>query len=288
MNLTSRTLLVIHQKSKQRKCLLDLLVTAFGLLLLASMISGCSRSVSPKLAPDRRPVVNQRMAVQRQVLPAPELALTPEVERELKKFSSRNSQFVEAALQRRAAYYEIIKQIFVDEGVPEELLNVAIIESGFRPEAKSPVGALGIWQFMKSTARVYGLEVSRNEDQRRDPILSSIAAARHLRDLYIAYQDWNLALAAYNAGSGGIDRAINRAGTRDFWELARRGKLRTQTKNYVARFTAVSLMLKEPDKYFYDLPSTLLVKREVGVSDDNNSNSQNAAHESGLAALSVG
>ena len=100
-----------------------------------------------------------------------------------------------------------------------------------------------MWQFMKSTARLYGLKVGLFVDERQDPILSTIAAARLLRDLYDQYQDWHLALAAYNAGTGAIDRALARVRDRDFWTLARSGRLNRQTAEFVPKFIAASLLM---------------------------------------------
>lgn len=137
----------------------------------------------------------------------------------------------------------MLVEVFRDEGIPPELINVALIESGFKPDARSYAGAVGIWQFMKATARRYGLVVTRKEDQRRDPILATVAAARHLRDLYTQYEDWYLALAAYNAGSGSVDRAMLRARSSDFWELCRKKKLRVQTARYVPKIVAATIIV---------------------------------------------
>jgi len=186
------------------------------------------------------------------MLPSPKIELTPEVRRELQVYTHQNSTFIASALNRGEEYLPMVRQIFADEGVPPQLLNLAIIESGFRPDAKSPAGAAGIWQFMKSTARLYGLKVTPYEDQRHDPILSSIAAARHLRDLYLSYNDWLLALAAYNAGSGSIDRALMRTGAEDFWTLSRKAKntkLRRETLRYVPRFVAITWAIENDERF---------------------------------------
>ena len=177
------------------------------------------------------------------LLPALPLTVTPEVQRELDHFLGPASQFIAKALERREAYYPMLVEVFRDEGVPAELINVAMIESGFKPDAKSYAGAVGIWQFMKATARRYGLVVTRKEDQRRDPILATVAAARHLRDLYTQYEDWYLALAAYNAGSGSIDRAMMRAGSSDFYQLSRKKKIRLQTARYVPKIVAATIIV---------------------------------------------
>ena len=235
-------------------------------VVLGLVLTGCSGlGRSPDLSPraSLAPVASENLLarhVRPVPLPAPTLEITPEVQREIDRFSHRDSTFISAALEQREEHYDTMRQIFSDEGVPVELLNVAMIESGYRPDAKSSAGAVGMWQFLKSTGRLYGLQVGVFEDQRKDPVLSTIAAARHLRDLYLAYSDWNLALAAYNAGAGGVDRAINRAGTTDFWELSRSGKLRLQTRQYVARFVAVTLMMQTPEKYLGKRPEQILAR----------------------------
>ena len=189
------------------------------------------------------------------MLPSPKLQITPEVSKEIKYFAHKDPRYIHKAMERRQKYFSTIATIFIDEGIPIELLNLAMIESGFDCDARSPSGAVGMWQFIKSTAEIYGLRVGWFRDDRKDPILSTIAAARHLRDLYQSYSDWYLALAAYNAGPGAVDRAIVRAGVADFWEISRRGLLRRETRRYVPRFIAVSLITREPDAHGFDSKS---------------------------------
>ena len=176
-------------------------------------------------------------------LPEPELERTPEVEREIRLM--RKGYSMRHALQRRAKYHRLVSEIFVDEGVPLAISNLALIESGYNHAARSPAGAVGLWQLTSGTARRYGLKISPKQDDRLDPILSSIAAARHLRDLYVIYKDWHFALAAYNAGSYGLDKALSRARSRNFWELARSGQIRSETARFVPKFIAASLLVKE-------------------------------------------
>jgi membrane-bound lytic murein transglycosylase D len=119
------------------------------------------------------------------------------------------------------------------------LLAVALVESGFNPLALSPKGARGIWQFMPATAQRYGLTVEPMNDHRTHPERSTRAAARYLRDLYKQFGDWKLALAAYNWGEDKVQRVIDRTGVRDFDEMARRGLLPAETRNYVPAVLAV-------------------------------------------------
>ncbi|MBX7136670.1 MAG: lytic transglycosylase domain-containing protein [Oligoflexia bacterium] len=178
-------------------------------------------------------------------LPAPRLEMTPEVKRELVNMD--RGQLVPASLERGADHLPIMQEILLDEGIPVELANLALIESGFNSEARSHAGAVGLWQLMAPTAKLYGLKVNLFEDQRKDPILSTLAAARHLRDLYQNYNDWNLVLAAYNAGSGTLNRAISTSGSSDYWALARTGRLNTETARFVPRFIASCLLSKDGD-----------------------------------------
>ena len=193
-----------------------------------------------------------QLGAPRAKLPPPPLELTAETRRELSAILRNHDGYLTSALRRREGLLPLIAEIWEDEGMPPELINVALIESRFDPNARSHAGAVGMWQFMRSTARIYGLRVTAKEDQRRDPILSTIAAARHLRDLYHSYNDWLLALAAYNAGSGAIDRALRRTRASDFWALARnrrRSGLRIETARYVPRFIAVSFAIKNHETF---------------------------------------
>lgn len=186
------------------------------------------------------------------VLPQVDLGVTPEVQAELDRFMSRERSTVNDILARGADKFGPMAEVFEDAGVPRELLTVAAVESGLNTRAASPAGARGMWQFMKSTARLYGLRVDRQRDDRTDFIRSTEAAAKHLRDLFILFQDWHLALAAYNAGSGAINRVVNKTGEEDFWGLARAGHLPRETKNFVPRVIALSLIVSNPDQYGFD------------------------------------
>jgi membrane-bound lytic murein transglycosylase D len=186
------------------------------------------------------------------VLPKPEFGVTPEVQEELDRLMTRERSTVLRILDENAHHYEATKKLFEGQGVPTELLSVAAVESGFNPRAASPAGARGMWQFMKSTARLYGLKVGKKQDDRLDPKLSTVAAARHLRDLFVNFQDWHLALAAYNAGSGAVNRVMNSEGESDFWELSRNGRFSRETRKFVPRVIALSLIFSDPSRYGFD------------------------------------
>ena len=147
---------------------------------------------------------------------------------------------------RYGDYQNTLGRILVEERVPIELLAVALVESGFNPQALSPKGARGIWQLMPATAARYGLTVEPLNDHRTHPEHSTRAAARYLRDLYQQFGDWKLALAAYNWGEGKVQRVIAKTGLRNFDELARRGLLPLETRNYVPAVLAVWSELSGP------------------------------------------
>jgi len=143
----------------------------------------------------------------------------------------------------------MIEQTLKKEGVPQDLIYLAQAESGFHPLAVSRAGARGIWQFMGSRAKAYGLEHDRWVDEREDPQKSTLAAAHHLKDLYNQFGDWYLAMAAYNSGPGTVQAAVKRTGYADFWELYRRNVLPKETRNYVPIILAVTIMAKNPEQY---------------------------------------
>lgn len=168
----------------------------------------------------------------------------------IKAFSTRLKPVIETSLNRGAKYEKLFKQIFREEGVPEDLFYLPIVESGYRTRALSRAKAKGIWQFMSATARMEGLTVNWWVDERSDPEKATRAAAKHLRRLHKHYGDWYLALAAYNAGQGKVDRSIRKARSRDFWKIARhRWIFRRETRNYVPGFLAAMVIGKNPEKY---------------------------------------
>lgn len=180
------------------------------------------------------------------------LMMTDQVAGYINYFSGRGRENFENALIRSGRYQEMIQKTFKEEGVPQDLIYLAQAESGFHPLAVSRVGARGMWQFMASRGRGYGLQRTRWVDDRQDPEKATRAAARHLKDLYNQFGDWYLAMAAYNSGPGGVQSAVKRTGYADFWELYRRNVLPRETRNYVPIILAVTIMAKNPEQYGLD------------------------------------
>ena len=177
------------------------------------------------------------------------LMMTDQVAGYISYFSNRGRGQFERALARSGRYREMMLPILKEEGVPQDLIYLAQAESGFHALAVSRAGARGIWQFMGSRARGYGLSHSMWVDDRQDPEKSTRAAARHLKDLYNEFGDWYLAMAAYNSGPGTVQAAVRRTGYADFWELYRRNVLPKETRNYVPIILAVTIMAKNPSQY---------------------------------------
>jgi membrane-bound lytic murein transglycosylase D len=180
------------------------------------------------------------------------LMMTDQVAGYINYFSNRGRGTIERALARSGRYEDMIRRTLREEGVPQELIYLAQAESGFHPLAVSRAGARGMWQFMGSRAKGYGLERSWWVDDRQDPEKATRAAAHHLHDLYNEFGDWYLAMAAYNSGPGTVQSAVKRTGYADFWELYRRNALPKETRNYVPIIVAVTIMAKNPAQYGLD------------------------------------
>ena len=166
--------------------------------------------------------------------------------------SDRGRDMFATWLKRSGRYSEMIQQELRERSLPEDLIWVAMIESGFDPRAKSPAGAVGLWQFMQATGDVYDLIVNKYVDERRNPVKATRAAAQHLRDLYERFGAWDLALAAYNMGYEQLLSAIDRAGTTDFWELSRQHALPKETAAYVPKIVAAALVANNLERYGFD------------------------------------
>ncbi len=171
------------------------------------------------------------------------------VEAFIELFEGPQKQWMERALRRSGRYSQRMKQILREEGLPEDLVYLALIESGFNPYAYSRAKAMGIWQFIPGTGRRYGLVINWWIDERRDLEKSARAAAHYLKNLYGLFDDWYLAAAAYNAGEGKMQRAIRKYDSTCFWDLSQYRYLQRETKNYVPKFLAALTIAKDPGRY---------------------------------------
>jgi membrane-bound lytic murein transglycosylase D len=174
-------------------------------------------------------------------------------------FQTTRRRSFEAGLIRSRKFESVMKPIFAELGIPTDLYYLALIESGFNPKAYSSARAMGVWQFISSTGKLYGLRRTDWLDERRDPEKATRAAARHLKDLYGEFGSWPLAFAAYNAGRGRVARSIAKAGTNDFWSLDLPG----ETRNYVPAFYAALIIAKDPERYGFQLDYEQLDPTEV-------------------------
>lgn len=166
----------------------------------------------------------------------------------IKFFAAKRRGFIRIALGRSALYFDLFEEKLTEYGLPLELRFLSVIESGLRPQVKSRAGALGLWQFMYKTGRYFGLEENSYIDERMDPEKATDAACRYLKQLYGIYGDWNLALAAYNAGPGNLNNAIRRSGGKTtYWEV--RPYLPSETQGYVPNFIAATYMMTYHAEY---------------------------------------
>ncbi len=177
------------------------------------------------------------------------------VEKWIRYFTGKGRKHMKLYLERSTRYLPMMKNVLRENGLPEDLVYIALIESGFSPRAHSRANAVGYWQFIRGTGRRFGLKLDTFIDERRDPVLSTRAAAEYFKTLYNFLGSWHLAMAAYNVGEMRVKRAVTRYYTRDFWELIKkRRSFPAETKNYVPKFIAAAMIAKNPERYgFTDL-----------------------------------
>ncbi len=196
-------------------------------------------------------IEEERLQLIEEDLPSSDIPITlnERVEYFIRYFTTTKREVFARWLARSGRYMPMIKEILKSYGLPEDLVYLAMIESGFNPFAYSRAGACGIWQFIRSTGRKYGLKINYWVDERRDPEKATHAAAKYLLELYREFECWHLASASYNAGEAKLRRAIRRYGTRDFWKLSRYRYLKRETKNYVPKMIAAMIIAKNPEKF---------------------------------------
>ena len=177
------------------------------------------------------------------------IVMDSSVQAHIRYFNTAIHGRFEEWLLRLSRYQPLVETIFTEFHLPSDLVYLSLVESGFNPYAYSRAKATGPWQFMKGTAKAYGLRVDNYVDERRDPIKSTVAAARYLRDLYDLFGTWPLAMAAYNAGEGKVMRALHKARAESFSEISKTRLIRRETKEYVPRFMAATIIARNPDRY---------------------------------------
>jgi membrane-bound lytic murein transglycosylase D len=189
------------------------------------------------------------------------------VEGVLTYLQNQGRGYITTALKRMGVYQAIISETLRKEGLPQDLIYLAALESAFNPYALSRVGAKGIWQFMLGTGLLCGLKKDRWVDEREDPVKSTQAAARHLKDLYQTFGDWSLAMAAYDSGALTVQEAVERTGYADYWALRRLHALPPETEDYVPIFMATLMIAKDPKAYGFEVqPDPPLAVDQVVVS----------------------
>ena len=196
------------------------------------------------------------------------MILNDSVENHLEYFKTRGRDVFQLWLDRSARYIPVMKGIFKEKNLPEDLVYVAMIESGFNPYAVSWARAVGPRQFMPATGKLYGLKIDWWIDERKDPIKSTNAAAEHLKDLHNLFGSWPLALASYNAGAGKVQRAVLRTRSDDFWDLKASRYIRKETKNYVPKYMAATIIAKNPEAYGFNITNVDPYKYDAVVIEE--------------------
>ena len=201
---------------------------------------------SVEIPPELEGKVNQDLKDAKFSIP---IVMNKEVLQFLDYYQSRARNNTQQALNRSGIYIEEIKKIFEEEGIPEELIYMAHVESLFKHNAYSRARARGMWQFMTGTAKLYGMEVNWWVDERLDPIKSTRVAARYLNYLYEEFGDWCLVMAAYNVGPGRIMRILKKHGEMDYWTMVKRRLIPRETRNHVPATLAAILIYHNPELY---------------------------------------
>lgn len=236
--------------------------SVFGLLLASTMLAGCATRGVRMEGSGHAGVSSSGSVANADGTQAPNdlsdsgadlMGIPLEVNRLVLKwidyFQGPGRPHMERYLSRSTRYAPIMKEILRKEGLPEDLIYIALIESGFSSTAHSSASAVGYWQFIKGTGKQYRMRIDSFVDERRDFERSTVAAADYFKGLYNLFGAWYLAIASYNVGENRVKSLVMRNKTRDFWQLARENKLPQETVNYVPKFLAARLIAKEPEKY---------------------------------------
>jgi membrane-bound lytic murein transglycosylase D len=194
---------------------------------------------------DHPEIIEARLACIEKSIP---LVYNDKIHAFINYFTVKDREYTRLMMRRKNLYFPIFEKYLAKYGLPDELKYLSIIESGLNPRATSRVRAVGLWQFMSATGRYYGLDNNWYIDERMDPELATDAACRYLRDLHRMFNDWELALAAYNTGPGNVKRAIRKSGyKRTFWEIY--PQLPRETRSYVPQFVAIIYAMNHLDEH---------------------------------------
>jgi membrane-bound lytic murein transglycosylase D len=210
-------------------------------------------------------------------LSVPQVPLHQSMGKFVQEYAEDNTELFEKIKMNKSAYLKTIDQVFTQYEIPLELKYLAIIESKLKTDARSGVGAVGVWQFMPGTAKIFGLKITSKYDERQHIWKSSVAAAKYLTDLYGYFEDWLLVIAAYNSGPGPVLNAIKKSGSRNFWKL--QDFLPKETRLHVKRFIAthyyfegggslVTLGKVETEKYLQKLEEFNTKNNQGNKQDD--------------------
>lgn len=260
---------------------IGLITVTIGILLLAS---GCattrttsesrdakqeaSANAKPKiLAVENGEITVRGVKLKNSSFDIP-IAVNSKVEHWIDYFTGKGRPHYARYLERSEFFVPYIKPLLKQNGMPEDLVYLAMIESGFNNNAKSRAKAVGPWQFISATGKRYGLMVNWWVDERRDVRKSTLAAIEYLRDLYSIYQSWELSAASYNAGEAKIARAIRRFGTKDFWAITRHRFLKPETRDYVPKMMAAAIIGKNPEQFGFPPVKHLIPAADEALAAD--------------------
>lgn len=220
-----------------------------AVVALATFLASCGAEKGPRSARDSGRYIRDHHLSELPKFDVP-VEVNDRVVAWMEYFQGPGRDHFQRYLERSGRYIPMMTKILKDQGMPQDLVYVALIESGFNTSAYSRAAAVGPWQFISGTGRRYGMRNDGWVDERRDPIRSTYAAAQYLKELYNEFGDWYLAMAGYNAGEGRIRNAIASTGSKNFWTIAAdRRALRPETRDYVPKFIAAAIMAKSPERF---------------------------------------
>ncbi len=236
-----------------------------GLILASSQVSAQDLQITEIIPDNTYDEVADRIACLEGEVP---LNFNENVMAFVDYFAIKDREYTRDVIQKKELFFPIFSEGLARHGLPDELKYLAIVESGLRPNAISRANAVGLWQFISSTGKMYGLNSDWYVDDRMDPVEATDAAARHLKDLYRMFDSWELALAAYNCGPGNVRKAIRRSGyKKEFWEIYR--YLPRETRSYVPQYVAITYLFnhlnehgfEEKTEIFYPELDTVLISQ---------------------------